>query len=152
LFHLYLRGGIPPSFETGETYSLLILTEPAPREYKGRVEEENTERVFLLYRGKEKENRNASRYRVNFSAQLVSLIRQNEAYELHTPIDVCVVNISKTGIRLSAPANALRKGDKVKLQVNLDSTVKHMTAIVTNYLDTSEYMSEYGCRLVADKK
>jgi hypothetical protein len=150
-FHLKLRSGIPSAFSIGDVCSLLIMTEPAPREYKGRVVIDKSERVLLLFRGKERENRKATRYKVDFQARVNALVRHNEVYKLHTPTPVMVLNISRTGMRLAAPANALRKNDRVILQVKLEDGEKLLTAVVINWLDMNEYLSEYGCALIANQ-
>ncbi|MCL2203116.1 MAG: PilZ domain-containing protein [Defluviitaleaceae bacterium] len=147
-FQLKLRGGLPSFMKEGDVYALLVLAEPSPREYEGRVEVDKTDLVLVLYRGKEKESRRSSRYKVNFNAKIVSLVRHEEIFPLHTPLDAVVINISQGGLRISAPVNSLRKGDKMQIMVQFETTEKLMTALVTNYLDSNEYASEYGCGLM----
>jgi len=147
-YQLRLRGGVPLSLAADDICSLLILTEPSPREYKGRVLTESSERVLVLFRGKEKESRRVGRYKVNFTAQIISLIREGEKYDLHTPTGVRVVNISRSGMRLRAQTNSLREKDRINLKVDIDGTEKHLTAAVVNLLDRDDEFSEYGCALV----
>jgi len=151
-YRLKLCGGIPETLAEGDICSLLILTEPAPREYKGLVEIFDYERVLLLHRGRTKEARLTNRFKVNFPARIISLIRQDEIYELHTPVEARVVNISRSGVRISTHGNALRSNDRIQLKIQVDDSEKKLTAIVTNKIDTDENVAEYGCGLVVEKK
>jgi hypothetical protein len=78
-------------------------------------------------------------------------VRHEEVFNLYTPTPVLVTNISRTGLRLAAPTNALRKGDHITLQVKLDGGEKLLQTVVANGLDKDEYMSEYGCVLLLNK-
>jgi hypothetical protein len=147
-YQLQLRDGVPLSLAVDDICSLLILTEPSPREYKGRVLVDKSERVLVLFRGKDKESRRVGRYKVNFPALITSLIRDGEVYDLHTPITVKVINISRNGVRLHASSNALRERDMIRLQVNIDGTEKRLTSLVVNTLDRDAGTSEYGCGLI----
>ncbi|MCL2500641.1 MAG: PilZ domain-containing protein [Defluviitaleaceae bacterium] len=147
-YQLQLKSGIPPVLTVDDICSLLILTEPSPMEYKGRVLIEKSERVFVLFRGKEKESRRIGRYKVNFTAQITALIRDGEVYDLHTAIEVKVINISRNGIRLRAAVNALRENDKINLKVLIDGIEKQLTAVVVNQTDKGSEASEYGCGLI----
>jgi hypothetical protein len=147
-YQLKLKNNIPPSLSVGDICSLLILCEPSPREYKGRVVIDKSERLLLLFRGKEKESRRMGRYKVDFESTIISLLRHDEAYQLHTPAAVRVINISRNGIRLSAPTNSLRERDKIHLRVKLEDSDKLLTAMVINELNKNNDVSEYGCALV----
>ena len=150
-YHMMLRGGVPEALANDEKCSLLILTEPAPREYKGIVQKNSLERYLLLYRGKTKENRLTDRFKVDFAGQILSLIRHEEIYDLHNPVKATVINISRSGLRIATLANALRAGDRIQLMVNFEDSEKRMLAIVTNQQDREENISEYGCALIVDK-
>jgi len=151
-YQMWLTDGIPKVLAGGDVCSILIMTEPAPREYKGLVQEANYERSLLLFRGKTKENRLTDRFKVDFAAQIIALIRQDYVYDLHTPVTARVINISRSGMRLSTVANALRTGDRIQLVAHFDDSEKRLLAIITNQIDTENNRSEYGCALVVDKK
>jgi hypothetical protein len=148
LYHIRLRSGLPPSMDVGDVCSLLILTETSPMEYKGRVLIEKLDRVLLLFRGKEKESRRITRYKVNFTALIMSLIREGETYRVHTPIHIHLLDISRIGLRLSAPSNTLRISDRVHIKLKLEESDRILTAVVMNCLDKNETISEYGCSLI----
>jgi len=149
-YELRLKGGIPKSLKLDDKCSLLILTEPTPREYQGRVitEKFGYDRVFVLFRGRPKEMRGTTRYRTNFPASIQALHRSGEIYRLYNPIPAQVINMGRTGLRLSTPVNTLRRGDRASIVIHLEDSKKILTIQVTNYKD-DEYQSEYGCRLVA---
>ena len=148
-YELRLRKGIPDTLKLDDKCFMLILTKPTPQEYWGRVVHEKIgyDRVFLLYRGKPRENRSDNRYRTNFPATIQALHRNNEIYPLFSPIPAQVINMGRSGLRLSAPVNTLRKGDRVSIIVHLEEREKPFIVLVTNFKD-DEYQSEYGCRLV----
>jgi hypothetical protein len=147
-YRLSLYGGLPKSLDINNVCSLLILTDPTPVEYKGRVVQHNYDRVLILFRGKEKENRREARYKCNFVAKITSLIRQNERYDLLTPTPVKIIDISRGGVRISAPAHTLRLNDKITFTMHFNEGDKTLTAMVVNFIDKKEVnISEYGCQL-----
>lgn len=147
-YRLQLRSGVPRSMETDEIGTLLILIEPAPHEYKSRIVEYNSERLFLIFRGRVKENRKINRYKVDFDAHIISLLRDNKVYPLHTTVAVKVINISRNGLRLRTKANTLREGDRVHVKVRMEESEKILTAMVVNELDAGSDTAEYGCSMV----
>jgi hypothetical protein len=150
-YRMQLRSGVPESMEVGEISSILILVEPTPHEYKCRIIEFASERMFLLFHGKERENRRINRYKVDFDAHIISLLRDGEVFALHTSVVVKVINISRNGLRLRTQANTLRKGDRVHVKIQMEEIEKIMTALVVNELDAGSNLTEYGCAMVVAK-
>jgi len=142
---------MPAALDVGKLCRLLILSSPSPCEYQGRIVGEGARRVVALFQGREKENRASVRYRVNYSAHIENLICDNRACPLHTPLEVAIINISKSGMRIRAPFNSLLNGDIFQIRMKLSSNEKLLIAVVTNHKDHSGKrtdMSEYGCRFL----
>ena len=138
----------PPSLEDGDACKLLILTEPSPREYQGRVRNDLTGKFIALYRGREKENRKAARYKVDIEATIDYMVYEGRAFALHTPLKIRVTDISVGGMRASAPPNALLDGDRFQTSVGIKDEKKLLIAEVVYHLDHESKNSEYGCRFL----
>jgi hypothetical protein len=106
-----------------------------------------------MYQGQEKENRGAVRYALKSTAIIENLICDGKPYPLHTPVEVELVNISKSGVRFRAPPNALYNGDKFQMRMKISNNDKLLIAETVNYVNNESGTSDYGCRfLVASEK
>ena len=138
----------PPTLETGKVCRLLILCTPTPCEYQGRVLSEGTQKTIAMYQGQEKESRGAVRYELNAPALIEKLICDGQAYPLHTPLKVKLINISKTGVRFRTPNYSLSSGDQFQMRMKIGVNEKLLIAEVTNHIDKDSTTSEYGCRFL----
>lgn len=141
----------PKNLINGAFCRLLILSSPAPYEYHGRVIKEGTRIAIAMYKGQEKENRGAARYEVNLTARIEHLICDGRAYPLHTPLEVRVLNISKSGVRFRTPFYALSDGDRFNMRMKISDNEKLLIASVTNHSDHESKTSEYGCSFLISK-
>jgi len=139
---------MPPTLYANDVCRLLILTAPAPREYHGRVLIEGTGKTIGIYKGKEKESRKTVRYKVNFPAQIENLIYDEKACPLHTPIEVRLINISKSGVRFRAPFYSLFYGAKFQMRMKINDSEKLLIAVAINHMDKNSETTEYGCRFL----
>lgn len=138
----------PDILDTGEVCRLLILTAPTPCEYQGRVLREGVTKVIALFQGREKEDRGAVRYKVDYPALIENLICNDRPYALHTPLEVRLINISKRGVRFSAPPNSLSIDDRFQMSIKISDNEKLLIADVVNHLDKDFRTTEYGCRFL----
>jgi len=139
---------LPPEARTGDAYRLLILTSPSPREYQGRVVKEGTKQIIAMYQGQEKESRGSIRYAVNFPAQIENMICDGRAYPLNTPVEIDLMNISKSGVRFRAPQNALRDKDRFQMRMKIGDSDKLLIADAVHHVDRESGISEYGCKFL----
>jgi hypothetical protein len=138
----------PPAFTIGFSCRLLVLSAPTPCEFMGRVTKEGLRFIIALYQGKEKESREAVRYKVNFRAQIENLVCDGRAFALHTPLEVQLINISKSGMRFSAPKNALRAEDRFQLRMKVGEGDKLLIADVVHEGKKDAVLTEYGCKFL----
>jgi len=143
---------VPESLNSGDGCRLLILTTPAPCEYQGRIVREGAGKVIALHHGREKESRSDTRYKVSFPALIENLVCDDKAYILHTPLEVELVNVSKSGMRLRAPFYSLLNKDVFQIRMKISGQEKLLIAKVTNYMDKNTKTSEYGCRFLIGSK
>ena len=137
-----------PPLRVGESCRVFIMASPAPCDYQGRINRRGMKKSIALHHGKECESRESIRYKIRIPAQIENLICDYKAYRLHTPLDVETINISKSGVRIRAPFNALSDGDRFQLRMKIVGSEKVMIAEVTNHMDLGASGSEYGCRLL----
>lgn len=138
----------PDTLNPGTVCKLLILSAPTPYEFLGRVVKEGAQKYIAMYKGQEKENRGAERFKVSYPAIIENLICDGQAYPLHTPLKVLLVNISKSGVRLRTQFYALSVGDRFQLRMKISGSEKLLIADVTNHMDKEPDLSEYGCRFL----
>ena len=136
------------SLNAGDNCKLLILSSPTPCEYRGRLIKEGTKKFILMHDGQTREMRRVERYEINIPAQILDLVCDGLYYTLHTPIEVELMNISKAGVRFSAPYFSLMAGDIFRMSMKIGNNNKLLIAEVTNNLDKGTSKSEYGCRLL----
>ena len=139
---------LPAELSIGSVCRLLILTSPAPCEYSGRIAGEGSKKIIALYHGREKESRQAARYKINTTALIENLIYNGKAYPLHTPVVVELINISKSGMRVRAPFYAFIKGDRFQLRMRISDTEKLLIADVIHHADKDNAATEYGCHFL----
>ena len=139
---------MPMALGTGAGCRVLILTSPSPCEYQGRVVKDASRRSIALYQGQEKENRNAVRYKVSLPALIEFFISEGRAYPLFSPLEVKIINISKSGIGLRAPGNSFLNGDRFQVQMKISENEKLLIAEVIHQKDVDNASSEYGCRFL----
>ena len=144
---------MPTSLHVGDSCRLLILTEPAPCEYMGRIISEGANKIIGMYQGREKESRGAVRYKINTTAMVENLICDGRAYPLHTPLKVELVNISTSGVRFRGPSNAFSDGDRFQMRMKISDSEKLLIADAVHHVATDSETTEYGCRfLVASER
>lgn len=142
---------VPPALTSGAGCRLLILMPPTPFEYQGRVVKEGAKITIAMYKGKEKENRGSMRYKVDLKALIENLVCDGHAYPLHTPLEVAIINISKSGVRFRTPFYAMTDGDRFQMRIKISDNEKLLIADVTNHIDRGTDSSEYGCRFLISK-
>ena len=138
------------SLKDGDTCRLLILTEPSPREYQGRLRRDIWGEHFALFKGQAREGRQAARHKVNLVAFIENMVCDGKAYPLHNPVPIKLINISVGGMRFRAPANTLTNGDRFQTSVVLKGEKKLLIAEVVNHNEDGDN-SEYGCRFLIAK-
>jgi hypothetical protein len=146
---LYIRvQRMPPALDINDICRVLILSSPAPREYQGRVVVQGTGKAIATFKGKDKENRKSMRYKVNFPARIEYLIVDEQAHPLHTPLEIKLLNISKSGVRFRAPYYSLCDGDKFQMRMSIGDNDKVLISVALNHSDKDLETSEYGCRFL----
>ena len=149
--HISLKE-FPSELDIGDTCKILILSEPIPREYLGRVKNEYGVKIIALFQGQDMEKRGATRYKVNFSAFIENLIYSSKTYKLHQPVEIQLVNISTGGMRFKAPPNTISPGDKFQTRIFIKLDVKVLIAQVVNSIQKDNNDVEYGCRFLSSAK
>ena len=136
---------IPPVLGNGERCRLLILSSPSPCEYQGRVTKMGARKTIAMFFGQEKESRGAVRYMLSCPALIENLVYENHAYQLHTPLEIKLINISQSGVRFRAPVYALLDCDRFQMRLKISDNDKLLIADVKNHFDDDFGASEYGC-------
>jgi hypothetical protein len=139
---------MPEKFQIGDMCRLLIMSEPSPREYHGRIRSDFGEKYIALFRGKDKESRGATRYNVNHSANIEKLVYNGKEFGLHKPVEVSLINISTSGMRFRAKVNTINQNDRFKTTISFDDNEKTLYAQVVNMREIDNDIAEYGCRFL----
>ena len=93
------------------------------------------------------EKRSSARYDVNGTVSVVAYLFEGRAYNLHTPQEAELINISKGGVRLRMKTNSLSIDDTVQIILQIGDKQRILCANVLN-LNNTEENSEYGCKFV----
>jgi len=139
---------IHPELNAGSICKVMILTAPSPFEYHGRVKSDATGTYIALYLGQERENRGSERYKLSTTAMIENLICDGRAYPLYSPLEVNLVNISKSGVRFRSPFNSFSIGDRFQMRMKISETDKLLITVVVNKADIGTEASEYGCQFL----
>ena len=142
-----------PALDGRKKCELLVLTAPKPYTYKGTihktsVNKSDSGRLIRLYQEQEAENRKEPRYSINMQTNIEGLIFDDTVYDMHTPLAVELINISKSGMRLRSKYNALAIGNRFHVNVRISGSDTMLTAEVTNITDSKTDYSEFGCYFV----
>jgi len=139
---------MPGELKINDTCKILILSSPAPCEFKGRVKKTGGQTFIAMYMGQEKESRNATRYPVNTPALVTAFIIDGTVHSLQSPVKVTVINISTNGMRFSAPYYSFDNDDKIQMHMIINSNRKMITATVIDHNDKENNITEYGCQFL----
>ena len=129
-------------------YELLILTSPTPHTYSCTAEKRGSGITLKLFRGGKRELRSDTRYEIRGKIDVFAYLDGGKVFELYTPQEAALVNISRGGIRFKMKSNSLMKGDTVRIRFRLEQNEKVLTAHVVNNVDSTAGTAEYGCELV----
>jgi hypothetical protein len=138
----------PPKTADGDRLELLILTSPVPCSYKCKVVKRGPRLLFALYQGKEKDNRSETRYKISAPATIDHAV-VNSVHTLSAPLEVQLVNISRSGIRFRAPHGAIARNARISLRFSVGGKTQVLLADVVNHADNPPEHTEYGCRFLA---
>ena len=141
----------PSELNIGDTCRLLILTEPSPRECFGKVRSDVGDKVVALFKWEDKENRGASRFKVNFTAFIEKMIYGNKSYKLYKPLEISLMNISTSGMRFYTEPDTVSEGDKFQIRIYVNLDVKVLIAQIVNCRQTDPNRVEYGCRFLTNR-
>ena len=139
---------LPPEDDLGGGVKLLILSSPAPCEYQGKILREGKRKLIAMFRGQEREMRGAERYAVKTTALIEDFVSDGSIYPLYSPLEVELMNISKSGVRFRSPNFSLCDGDVFRMRMRFSDKDKLLIAEVTNHIDRDSKNSEYGCRFL----
>ena len=139
-----------PVLEVGKICKLLILGKDVPYSYTGRINKYSFtfNKTINLYDEHEAEKRKAKRYKVSIPADVSSLVYDNKEYMMHTPINVRITSLSKSGLRLRSVPNAFSINNRIPVNIHFNGNDKLMIADVVYIIEISKDCCEYGCRLV----
>jgi len=137
-----------PVLNTGDKCRILILSSPSPFECFGKFIRHGVKTFIAVYNGREKENRKAVRYSVDSPALVEHLIYNGRAYPLLNPLKISLINISKSGVRFTAPFGSLSDGARFQMSMPINNNNKLLIADVINHIDSPPESSEYGCRFL----
>ena len=140
---------IPPSLGVGAACAMLIITSPTPCEYQGRIINDGVKKIIAMYRGRERENRGAARYKINSPALIENLIRDGNSYPLNSPISIEVIEISKSGLRFSAMDKALTNCERFQMRMKISNSDKLLVASIVHIVYKDNGIVEYGCNFLS---
>jgi hypothetical protein len=138
-----------PGLKHGEKCKVLVLSFPVPLEFMGTaLVNRHGPVTILLYRGKNKENRESARYKVDVSVGVENFIRGKLSQNGNTPPAVRLINISSGGARIQAPLEAVSVGDKLEILLKIGSKDERVWLEVLNALPITPESAEFGCKMV----
>jgi len=129
---------------------LFILTSGKPYVCSGKLIKDNSNPRIKLCETVEYENRRESRYKIDGTAAIEHLNFDSTAYPLHTPLEVDLKNISRSGVRIRSKFNALLSGTDFSLRMKIGGGERRMFAYVVYREDDERNASEFGCRFVTN--
>lgn len=136
------------SLGKGMACKVVVDTSPLPWEYMGRVRAIGTQPVsIVLYNGKRQEadSRRNPRFKAITTATIESLIDNGGAYALHTPLEVGIVDISQSGVRISTSENVIAVGIQFEMRLKIGAEDEWLIAETVNSSQTGPLRFEYGC-------
>jgi hypothetical protein len=138
-----------PELAGVEQCKLLILTAPAPFSYIGAIRKYNFDKQIKLFEEHMEESRREIRYKTDLQGNIDSLIHDGKCFPLHTKLEVRIINISKSGMRILAKENTLSQDSRFQINVKIGENDKLLTSKIVNSRNTDPEYIEHGCRLVS---
>jgi len=137
-----------PELANVKRCKLLVLTAPMPYSYLGTIHKDAFRKLIRLYEENMEENRKEIRYKIDLQGSIESLIYDGKSYPLHTELQVQIVNISKSGMRIYAKDGTLNIGDTFQINISISGNDKLLVGKVVNDRHMPPDHSEYGCKLI----
>ena len=142
---------MPDELSANDNCKVFVLSSPTPCEFLGKVKKMGGNTTIAMFQGQEKENRGATRYKVNSPASIESLVIEGKAYNLQNPVEVALINISTSGVRFRAPYYSFINEDVFIMNLIISNSKKIVTAKVVNSVDNLNASSDYGCSFMEIK-
>jgi len=138
----------------GDRLNILITYQGGVSEFSGTAGGTiNFLREIFLFNVRRREGRGATRHPINTPAVIKNLYDGRELVPLPSPLDVTLLDISKTGILIKAPVGHFGLGDTLELHINIKDkdreTIIYVTVMRTEPIDI--YESHFGCKYYADR-
>jgi hypothetical protein len=131
----------------GKTCDVLIPMAPKPITYRGKIQNQGSQKIIRLTQENTKENRKQPRYKVDLPASVESLIYDGKPFALQTPLEVRLIDISQDGMKFGTVPNALAVGLLFQIRLKIGENDKVLSAMVV-FGNDSQAGSIYGCRTV----
>jgi hypothetical protein len=135
-----------PELSGVERCKLLILAAPAPYSYTGTIRKHGFDLIIKLYEEQLAENRRETRYKTDLTGHIESLVYDGKSYPLHTKLDVKIINLGRSGIRMHTKENTLMLNDNFTVRVKIGENDKLLKGKVVNLRNVPPH-DEYGCAL-----
>ncbi len=134
---------------TAGRVSVLILQPGNVYEFLATVKKIKASTTQLtLFSGHQKESRAATRFAVSEPASIVSLIFGDRHMPLLNPINIFVINLSRTGVLFKSKPEYFELGMKPELRIKIKDTEAVLSTTVVRIKNIDAYSTEYGCRFV----
>jgi hypothetical protein len=109
-----------------------------------------SDKRIKLYEEHTEENRKEARYKTDLPGNIESLIYDGKSYPLNTELEVRIIEISKSGMRILAKENTLVMDAIFHIHLKIGENDKLLSGKVVNCKKTPPDSDEYGCRLVGE--
>lgn len=131
--------------------SLLILSERTIVECMGtaRRQDSRGQREIALFHVAEKESRGSTRYALQAPARIESVLLANRIIPLDEPLEVTVLDISASGIRIQTDRSELFRGCCFQLRLKIAESDTVVETTVVRVQEGKNGVKSFGCRFIA---
>ena len=137
-----------PGLKVGDQVGVLVMTPGRPHEYQGNVTKVGFLNTIALFSGQEKENRKSDRFKADIPGQIESLVYDGEAFALHTPLPIRLIDISTTGALMRTVPYAMAVNAVFGMRLVVGDREDMLTAEVVRTRGTVVDTMDYGCRFI----
>lgn len=136
--------------ERGVRLIIMIIHPNGVSEYHGIARELIYTREISLYKGHHRGGRAESRYLINTPAVVKKIFVSHIQNILPVPHNVCIIDISKSGVLVNSPSKRFYVGTILEISINIGGKDTLVYAKIIREVDKQDNTFDYGCNFIKD--
>ena len=138
-----------PDTGSSENLKLLVMSQPAPSDFQGRVVRIGKDKEIALYNGKERELRGSTRYQVDVVSKIENYVENNVFRPADPVVSIRLINISTSGLKFVSADQSLQTGQAFQIRMQIGQQEQLIVAQIVHFHVDATGTANYGCKILS---